>query len=124
MSIPMVCWRGIRLTHAYPPRLRLRSSSRLLELLRGLIHAQCRRVQAVAIALKHFLLHEAHDLLFAAFLQQRSQLSLKLTNVRHMLLCITATSQRSTWPRSGASLCLWHTLGSQVRSIFGLSPFR
>src|SRR5205823_1887067 len=95
--------------HTHPPRLRLRSSNRPFELFCGLVHAKCRCVQAVAITLQRFLLRKADDLCLVAFLQERSQLSLKITYVGHRCVLLIRYITALDLTHRGASLCLWPT---------------
>src|SRR5207249_173954 len=66
-----------------PHRLRLGSSGRLSELFCCLVNAQCRCIQAIAIAFKRFLLHKSDDFCLITLMQERFQLSLKTTYVGH-----------------------------------------
>src|SRR5207302_5920993 len=106
------------------PRLRLRSSNRPFELFCGLVNAKRCRVQAIAITFQRFFLHESDDFRLVTLREQRFQVSLQFTYVSHSGDVLAVTPQRSTPALRGASLCLWHTVGSQVRSILRMPSFR
>src|SRR5712691_8416766 len=107
-----------------PHRIRLRSSNRLFELFCCPINALSRCIKAVAIAFQRFFLHKSDDFRLVTRFEKRLQLSLKITYVGHRFELLIRYTTALDLAHRVASLCLWHTVGSQVRSILGMPSFR